>query len=232
MHGFPLNYVGPHLPSKSRNRKSAITRPEITPQKIKRWQKKELVVLLHIPPRPPSKLEGFTTGTCRKEKKSGDFRLIYHVSNSKNEYVNDYIDPILCFVKYASFDEAVALVQKLGQGCLPGKSDIKNATRLLPVTVKDFEQLRFCFNNRYYFDKALPFGCSISCATFLEFAVRKRSPVGELLHYLDDFLLGIGRIPKIVKLSFLILSSACLNWESQLQRRKLKVLQQSFVFRA
>lgn len=131
-----------------------------------------------------------------EKKKSGDFRLIHHLSYPQNESVNDYIDPKLCFVKYASFDEAVALVQKLGQGCLLGKSDIKNAFRLLPVAVKDFEQLGFCFNNRYYFDKALPFGCSISCATFekfstfLEFAVRRRSPVGELLHYLDDFLFG------------------------------------------
>ena len=34
MHGFPLNHVGPHLPSKSRNLKLAITWPEITQQKI------------------------------------------------------------------------------------------------------------------------------------------------------------------------------------------------------
>ena len=73
----------------------------------------------------------------------------------------------------------------------------KNAFQLLPVAVKDFEQLGFCFNNRYYFDKALPFGCSISCATFenfstfLEFAVRRRSPVCELLHYLT--FLGGGK---------------------------------------
>ena len=42
----------------------------------------------------------------------------------------------------------------------------------------------------------MPFGCSISCqtwelfATFLEFCVRRASPCGSLLHYLDDFLFG------------------------------------------
>lgn len=67
---------------------------------------------------------------------------------------------------------------------------------MLPVSVKDFDQLGFRFNDKYYFDKALPFGCSISCATFdrfatfLESAVLRRSPVGRLLHYLDDFLFG------------------------------------------
>lgn len=194
MHGFPLNYVGPHLPSKSRNLKSAITRPEITQQKIdKEVAEGRVGGPFAYPPLPNLRVSPL--GLVEK-KKSGDFRLIHHLSYPQNESVNDYIDPKLCFVKYASFDEAVALVQKLGQGCLLGKSDIKNAFRLLPVAVKDFEQLGFCFNNRYYFDKALPFGCSISGATFekfstfLEFAVRRRSPVGELLHYLDDFLFG------------------------------------------
>ena len=40
------------------------------------------------------------------------------------------------------------------------------------------------------FNKALPFGRSISWATYLEFAVRRQSTVGRLLHYLDDFFLG------------------------------------------
>ena len=77
-----------------------------------------------------------------------------------------------------------------------GKSDLKNAFRIIRVAVSDFDQLGFQFNDKYYFDKALPFGCSISCATFerfatfLESAVRRRSPVGRLLHYLDDFLFG------------------------------------------
>lgn len=34
VHGFPLNYVGPRVPSESKNLKSALARPEITQQKI------------------------------------------------------------------------------------------------------------------------------------------------------------------------------------------------------
>lgn len=123
MHGFPLNYVGPHLPSKSRNLKSAITRPEITQQKIdKEVAEGRVGGPFAYPPLPNLRVSPL--GLVEK-KKSGDFRLIHHLSYPQNESVNDYIDPKLCFVKYASFDEAVALVQKLGQGCLLGKSDIK-----------------------------------------------------------------------------------------------------------
>ena len=67
---------------------------------------------------------------------------------------------------------------------------------MLPISVKEFDQLGFRFNDKYYFDKALPFSRSISCATFDRFAtfhefdVLRRSPVGRLLHYLDDFRFG------------------------------------------
>ena len=88
------------------------------------------------------------------------------------------------------------MVQDLGRGCLLGKSDIKSAFRLLPVSVLDFDQLGFKFNGKFYFDKAMPFRCSIACqcwelySTFLEFCVARQSSVGKLLHYLDDFLFG------------------------------------------
>ena len=61
-------------------------------------------------------------------------------------------------------------------------------------TNSDFDQLGFKFEDKYYFDKCMPFGCSISCATwekvatFLEFVVKQKSPVGDMKHYVDDFL--------------------------------------------
>ena len=48
----------------------------------------------------------------------------------------------------------------------------------------------------YFYDKMLPFGCSISCAIFQKFAtclqwiIRKKCPCGETDHYLDDFIFG------------------------------------------
>ena len=192
--GFPLYYVGPRIPPESKNLKSALIPPEITQQKIDREVAEGRVAgPFSFPPLPNLRISPI--GLVQKRNGS-DFRLIHHLSYPKHESVNDFIDQKLCYVKYASFDEAVAIVQELGKNCLLGKSDMKSQFRIIPVAKNEFDQLGFCFNNWYYFDKALPFGCSISCATFerfatfLEFAVRRRSTVGRLLHYLDDFLFG------------------------------------------
>ena len=122
--------------------------------------------------------------------------MIHHLSYPSGQSVNDSIDSRLCSVQYTSFDKAVELVQNLGKGCLLGKSDIESAFRLIPIAPSDFDLLGFYFQGKYYYDKCLPFGCSISPATFelfssfLEYAVRNRSKQGEVLHYLDDFLFG------------------------------------------
>ena len=58
------------------------------------------------------------------------------------------------------------MIEDLGRGCLLGKSDIKSAFRLLPVSAMDFDQLRFMFDGKFYFNKAMPFGFSIACKTF------------------------------------------------------------------
>ena len=85
------------------------------------------------------------------------------------------------------------MMQDLGPTCKLFKMDLKNAFRLLPVKTNDFSLLGFKFNNQFYIDKTLPFGCAICCshfeqvATFLEFAVKRRMKSGEFLHYLDDF---------------------------------------------
>ncbi len=69
----------------------------------------------------------------------------------------------------------------------------------------DFDQLGFKFENKFYYDKAMPFGCSISCATFerfgkfLSFVVRRRTAVGDLVRYLDDFYLVEKRGQIIVR---------------------------------
>ena len=94
------------------------------------------------------------------------------------------------------FDEAIGMVQRLGKGALLAKADIKSAFRLLPVSKLDFKLLGFEFEGSFYFDKALPFGCSISCATFesfacfLQWAVQTNCTSGEIEHYLDDFIFG------------------------------------------
>ena len=192
--GFPLHYSGLHLPSDAKNLKSALEQPGIVKQKIQA----EIAASRVAGPfanRPIPTLRVSPLGLVPK-KEPNKFRLIHHLSYPPGNSLNDFIDPKLCSVQYTSFDEAVHMIQDLGQGCLLAKSDIMSAFRLLPVSVNSFDQLGFMFDDEFYDDKAMPFGCSISChtwelfATFLEFCVARQSQYGSLLHYLDDFLFG------------------------------------------
>ena len=76
---------------------------------------------------------------------------IHHLSYPKNESVNALKDPKLYYVKYASFDEAVAIAQELGKGFSLGKTDVKSTLELSLWQKNEFDQLGFCFNNWYYF---------------------------------------------------------------------------------
>lgn len=190
--GFPLHYSGPRLPTESKNLKGVFDHPEVVRQKLRT----ELDLGRIGGPftnRPISTLRVSPIGLVPK-KTPGEFRLIHHLSFPEGGSVNDFIDPDLCSVQYTSFDEAVHMVQDRGQGCLMGKADIKSAFRLLPVSPADFDQLGFKFEDKYYFDKCMPFGCSLSCiswekvSTFLEFLVKKKSTGGDLKHYVDDYL--------------------------------------------
>lgn len=88
------------------------------------------------------------------------------------------------------------MIQDLGKGCNLAKADIKSAFRLLPLNRQEFELVGFKFEGKYYFDKCLPFGCSISCSifekfsTFLEFCVKNKAQLRWIIHYLDDFLMA------------------------------------------
>ena len=193
-YGFPLYYMGTRYPRDAKNLKSANSQPDIVRQKIQ-TEIDAGRVTDPFDQHPFPNLRVSPLGLVPK-KEAGSFRLIHHLSFPAGDSVNDFIDPKLCSVEYTSFDAAVHMVQDLGQDCLLGKSDIKNAFRLLPVSPIDFDQLGYYFEEKYYFDKAMPFGCSISChtwedfATFLEFSVSRDSSVGRLLHYLDDYLFG------------------------------------------
>lgn len=192
--GFPIQYTGPRKPRDSENLRSCSLNPEI----IKAQINKEIEsgrVAGPFEERPLPNLIVSPIGLVPK-KTLGEFRMIHHLSYPESESINSYIDPTVCSVKYTSFDEAVKLVQNLGQGCKLFKSDIKSAYRLIPIRPSDFELLGFCYDKKFYFDKALPFGASISCITFerfarfLEFCVKSNLNSDHLEHYLDDFIGG------------------------------------------
>lgn len=191
--GFSLHYAGDRTPVESPNLISVKQNPGIAIKLIE----KEIEMGRMAGPfssKPFSNLRISPIGLV--PKKDGTFRLIQHLSYPHGSSINDFIDPDYCKVKYASFDDAIDMVSRLGQGAHLGKMDIKSAFRLLPINPADFELVGLAVEGKYYFDKCLPMGCAISCSlfekfsSFLEWAVRTNCNTEDLLHYLDDFLFG------------------------------------------
>ena len=77
--------------------------------------------------------------------KDGDFRLIHNLSYPDCDSVNYFINPDICHLNYSSIDEAVSMIQLMGQGTLLAKTDLKSAFRLLPLYPGDFDLLGIKF---------------------------------------------------------------------------------------
>ncbi|KAM4809963.1 ubiquitin carboxyl-terminal hydrolase 30 [Rhinophrynus dorsalis] len=126
------------------------------------------------------------------KREPGKFRLIQHLSYPEGRSVNDAIDEAQCSVQYQSFEQALQLVIDAGPGALMAKLDIESAFRLLPLHPSSFRYMGCWFQGRYYVDRCLPMGCSVSCAffevfsSFLHWEVELRP--GSVAHYLDDFM--------------------------------------------
>lgn len=116
------------------------------------------------------------------------------MSYPKDNSVNNFIDEQLCTVKYASFDKVLDTISSLERSTQLGKFHIRQVFRLLIVNPADFDLLGIKFDGKYYIDKCLAMGCSISCALFETFSpflywvVENKSGLSTLDHYLDDFI--------------------------------------------
>ena len=149
-------------------------------------------------------------------------RLIFHLSydfpgESGDGSLNYYTPRSICTVHYKDIDYAVRCCLKLRSNLANtnrgrptdrrprpiyfSKTDIRSAFRLLPVLEDHWPWLIFKATNpntnetRYFVDKCLPFGASISCALFQCFSDALRHIIvtisGKPLavtNYLDDFL--------------------------------------------
>ena len=97
-------------------------------------------------------------------------------------------------LSYCTVDDAHTIINKLGQGALLSKIDLKNAFRLIPVRQKDWNLLGIYWKSKYYIDTCLPFGLRSAPFLFNQLAdaihwiLKNNYEVHHLLHYLDDFL--------------------------------------------
>lgn len=193
--GFRLGYLGERTSREAKNLQSVVKNPEGALKKLQ----KEIDLKRIAGPygkKPLKELIVSPIGLIPKSE-PGKFRLIQHLSHPAGESINDYLDPEVCAVKYASFDSAVRLVVSVGKGALMAKADIESAFRLLPVHPDDFQLLGIKVRDQYFVDKALPMGASCSPAlfekfsTFLEWAIKRAAASDLVTHYMDDmFVVG------------------------------------------
>ncbi len=109
-------------------------------------------------------------GLVPKGGEPGKFRMIFHLSAPSPELsVNGQTPRNLCSVHYHDFDEAVKLVQEIGNEAYIGLSNMEHAFRQVPIHPEDWQLLVFKAidpsDNRmkYFVDKCLPFGSAVSC---------------------------------------------------------------------
>lgn len=95
--------------------------------------------------------------------------FIYYLLYFNEDFINFFIDFIVCFVKYFSIDEVVDMILKLGEGFFMVKLDIKFVFRFLFIVLGDFDLLGFQLEGYFYFDKMVLFGLLISCVLWEKF---------------------------------------------------------------
>ena len=129
------------------------------------------------------------------KKTPGDFRMIHHLSYPKGASINDNIPAAFSTVKYATVDDAINIIQRLGKGCAMAKTDVRSAFRIVPVHPSDYPLLGFQWEEKWCYDKTLPMGCSSSCQIFedlstaMEWIARSKLQIPNIIHILDDFLI-------------------------------------------
>ena len=191
--GFRVGFeYGNHTcTSAKRNMLSAVQHP----QPIDKYITKERQAGRIVGPLPLT-TEGIQVsrfGVIPKPHQPGKWRLITDLSSPKGASVNDGINSRFCSLSYASVDDAVRMVQRLGRGSVLAKFDLEAAYRIVPVHPQDRLLLGMMWQGELFVDGALPFGLRSAPKLFNAVAdallwVMGRHGVECAIHYLDDFL--------------------------------------------
>ena len=187
-----FNHQGQQLKSRGRNHPSACTNPAIVDEHVA-TELKAGRLLGPLTPRVAQLVHTSPVGLVPKSRQPGKFRLIVDLSSPEHSSVNDGISEDLCSIKYASVDDAVAIIQSLGRNTELAKLDLKDAYRIVPVHPQDYHLLGISWKGKTYIDRALPFGLRsapklFSAVSDLIAWVLHQHGITYQLHYLDDFL--------------------------------------------
>ena len=102
--------------------------------------------------------------SLREKSMPGQFRMIHNLSHPHNgSSINANIETIYKSVQHTSIRDVIELLSHLPNGYFMGKTDIKDAFRIMPIKESDQPKLGMKFLDKYYFDRNLPMGCAMSC---------------------------------------------------------------------
>ena len=76
-------------------------------------------------------------GVIPKPHQPGKWCLIVDLSHPHGASVNEGVDGVLCFLTYASVDDAVELIVEAGRGAILAKLNMQSACRIIPVHLED-----------------------------------------------------------------------------------------------
>ena len=174
-------------------------------------------------------------GVIPKSNQPGKWRLILDLSSPGGASVNDGISKVLCSMHYATLDEAVAAVAKVGAGALLAKIDIREAYRNIPVHPDDRHLLGMEWAGKTYIDCQLPFGLRSAPLLFsvvadaLEWVVYQRG-ISFCMHYLDDFLTVGPAQSDTCATNLQLLTETCAELGVPLKQEKVEGPATSMVF--
>ena len=103
-------------------------------------------------------------------KADGGFRRIHDLSSPAGFSVNDSIDPAWAALHYTRIETILAHIITAGRGCYLVKRDIKDAFRMVPVSVRLRHLLGFIWKGVTYVECCLPFGLRTAPFLFNLFA--------------------------------------------------------------
>lgn len=191
-HGFSIGYKGPPLAHCPPNLSSARAHPEV----ITSYINNECSAGHTAGPFSSPPFLCFNTNPLGAvpKKQTGKWRLILHLSHPQGHSVNDGIPVDEFSLRYITIDSATDAIMSLGKGCHLAKVDIKAAFRLCPVQATDYPLLGFKWDNKFYYDRVLPFGLRsapyiFNClAEALCWTLIHNHSIPYVMHYLDDYL--------------------------------------------
>ena len=178
-----------NLRSVSRNHPSSLCNRGVVAEYIKN----ELSLGRLVGPVSPEGIHTSPIGLIPKARQPNKWRMIVDLSCPAGSSVNDGIDPILASVRYASVDNAVEIIKRLGRGSVLTKFDLKDAYRIVPVHPGDHHRLGIAWEGATFIDRCLPFGLRSAPKIFSAISDALAWVFGCFglvcqVHYLDDFL--------------------------------------------